>query len=107
MFTVDLEKLTRGEVTSLSGQPRGLEARKYFDLNQLDEVDEHVIVTAPENLEALTPSFVQGMFANSVHRLGRERFFDHYQFAISPELRADIDVGIERALMRREIAGAA
>ena len=107
MPKIDLRALTRGEVTSLSGQPRGLEARRFFDLNSLDDLDETVVVVAPENLDALTPSFVQGMFASSVHKLGPERFYQHYIFQISPELHSDVVVGVERALMRREIAGAA
>lgn len=107
MPIVDLSVLTKGEVSSLSGQPRGLQARAHYRLDELDNLAEQVVVHAPDNLDALTPSFVQGLFATSVHRLGRERFFNHYKFDVSPEIRSDIEVGVERALMRRHIAGAA
>lgn len=105
MPEINFADLTRGEVTSLAGHERGLSAREHFHLDQLDNVEGSIRVLAPQNLDALTPSFVQGMFASSVHRLG-DRFFEHYQFVVGPEILSDIKVGIQRAQMRREIAGA-
>lgn len=104
MAEINFFDLTRGEVTSLAGHERGVVARRHFGLDELDNVQDAVRVVAPANLEALTPSFVQGLFADSVHRLG-EKFFAHYNFDLSPELVSDIRVGIQRAQMRREIAG--
>lgn len=106
MAEINFTELTREEVTSLAGHERGLRAREHFQLDQLDQAPETVRVLAPQNLEALTPSFVQGLFASSVHRLG-EHFFEHYLFEVGPEILSDIRVGIQRAQMRREIAGAA
>lgn len=107
MADIDLRVLTKDEVSSLIGHDRGLAARKLFELDVLDRSAEPVEVTAPPNLEALTPSFVQGLFATSVHRLGEEGFFKHYRFNMHRGLVEDVHVGIERALMKREIAGAA
>jgi hypothetical protein len=107
MADLDLGILTKGEVASLIGHDRGLAARKLFKLDALDRANEQVVVTAPESLEALTPSFVQGLFASSVHLLGEENFFDHYRFDIGRDLVEDVKVGVQRALMKREIAGAA
>jgi hypothetical protein len=105
MPDINFSELTRGEVTSLAGHERGLEARRHFRLDDLDWSPDAIRVVAPQNLDALTPSFVQGLFATSVHRLG-DQFFSHYRFEVSPEILSDIRVGIQRAQMRREIAGA-
>ena len=107
MADLDLGILTKGEVASLIGHDRGLGARKLFKLDVLDREGTPVTVTAPESLEALTPSFVQGLFASSVHLLGEDKFFDHYRFEMNRDLLEDIRVGVQRALMKREIAGAA
>jgi hypothetical protein len=107
MRELDFGVLTKGEVSSLIGHDRGLAARKLFDLDSLDQDKSPVIVRAPAQLEALTPSFVQGMFASSVHTLGQENFFKHYRFEVDRDILEDIKVGVQRALMKREIAGAA
>jgi len=107
MPVIELQRLTKGEVSSLSGHPRGLAARGFFELDTLDKIEEAVIVTAPESLVAITPSFVQGMFARSVHALGEDVFFSHYKFDLQPHLLTDVRLGIQRALMRRDLAGAA
>lgn len=107
MADVDFKVLTKNEVSSLIGHDRGLAARKLFQLDALDRSAEPVEVTAPPSLEALTPSFVQGLFASSVHRLGEDGFFKHYRFNMDRGLVEDVRVGIQRALMKREIAGAA
>lgn len=108
MTKVDLELLTKNEVSSLIGHERGLAARRLFELDQLDKVPEPVDIVAPKSLEALTPSFVQGMLAASIHALGEAGFRAHYDVSkLTKDLREDINVGIRRALMKREIAGAA
>jgi len=105
MSNIDLLTLTKGEVRSLSGHDRGLAARNLFQLDKLDEEGGDIVVRAPADLDALTPSFVQGLFASSINRLGAEEFFKHYKFDLSPHLRTDIELGINRLLMKRSIAG--
>lgn len=104
---IEFQRLTKGEVSSLSGHPRGLAARDFFKLDELDKVPGVVSITAPASLVAITPSFVQGMFARSAHALGEQGFFAHYKFDFPPHLLTDVRLGIQRALMRRELAGAA
>jgi hypothetical protein len=107
MPQIDLERLTKNEVSSLSGHPRGLAARDLFDLDKLDHSLEPVIVTAPASLVAITPSFIQGMFARSVHQLGEDRFYKQYNFNFPSHLMTDVRLGIQRSMMRRDLAGAA
>ena len=107
MPMINLEVLTHGEVRSLAGHNRGLAARQKFGLDALDNAPEAVIVRAPGNLDALTPSFVQGLFAASVHALGEGNFYSHYRFELPPDLVGDVRLGVDRILMSRVIAGAA
>jgi hypothetical protein len=108
MANLNFERLTKNEVSSLIGHDRGLAARKLFQLDVLDREASSVEVAAPSSLEALTPSFVQGLFAASVHALGEDGFFKHYRFdRLDRGLLEDVKVGVQRVLMKREIAGAA
>jgi hypothetical protein len=101
MTKIELEKLTKREVRSLSGQDRGLHARIFFKLDELDELNEPIVVSAPDDLAAITPSFVQGMFGKSVLRLGQVSFFKHYIFEFSTDLMKDVESGVERILFKR------
>lgn len=105
MSAIDFSLLTKGEVRSLSGHDRGLAARTRFNLDTLDSNADPIPVVAPTNLDAMTPSFVQGLFAASIHGLGPERFFSHYNFQLPEHLLTDVRIGVDRVLMQRKIAG--
>ncbi|WP_313078366.1 hypothetical protein [Agrobacterium pusense] len=102
MQTIELEKLTKGEVHNLSGHDRGRAARNFFNLSELDNVDDIVVVSVPEHIYTITSSFFQGMFADSVKRLGtREDFLSRYRFDADPVVLQQIEQGIRASLMKR------
>ena len=102
---VDLGLLSNGKVLVLAGPERGLAAREQYKLDVLDLSDEKIEVIAPDDLEAISPSFVQGFLAKSFQRLGEEGLFQKYQFKLNELLVDDVRDGIERLKMQREIAG--
>lgn len=108
MQTLDLNELTRGETDVLLGYDYGRRAREHFGLDALDAAGRKVVVLLPAGLDTIAPSFGQGFFGESALRLGRERFYDIYDFSDWPEdLRLQVDTGIERALMDRRAVLAA
>jgi hypothetical protein len=103
MTQIDLNDLTRaGEVRNLSGHEKGVDARRHYKLNELDRYPEPVLVLVPELVYTLTPSFFQGMFAESVRTLRtREEFLAHYRFNATPLILRQIERGISAAQMQR------
>ncbi|THK38630.1 hypothetical protein EHS39_08970 [Ensifer sp. MPMI2T] len=103
MQKIELLELTgNGEVHNLSGHERGVAARAKFNLAALDEGSEPVVVAIPEFVYTITPSFFQGMFADSVKKLGnREGFLAHYSFIAPPIVLQQIENGIRSSLMKR------
>lgn len=103
MLLIELNELTNGgEVRNLSGHERGKAARLKFGLADLDNADQQVVISIPDFVYTITPSFFQGMFAESVRLLGdRERFLDRYQFDADPVVLQQIDRGIRASLMER------
>lgn len=103
MRTIDLSELTgHGEVRNLSGHERGVAAREKFLLDQADRGDEEVVISVPEDLYTITPSFFQGMFAESVRHAGsREKFLTKYRFAAPSIVLRQIESGIETSLIKR------
>lgn len=100
---ISLNELTNnGEVRNLSGHERGSAARNRFHLGELDVIEEPVVVDVPAYIYTITPSFFQGMFAESVRRLGsRERFLRKYSFNADPIVLEQIEKGIRISLMDR------
>lgn len=96
MTTVDLTPLTgNGEVKNLSGHQKGQAARKHFALDALDHSSEPVSVIIPDFVYAISGSFVQGMFAQSLKELGDlDKFFEHYRFAATPNITRQIERGL-------------
>ena len=96
---IDLLKITKGEVRNLSGHPRGVAAREFFELDNLDEAGEIVEVCFPDNLLSVAPSFVQGMFAESYRNLGSEvAFRNHFRWLASELILQQLERGIQQIL---------
>ncbi len=107
MPKLDLSKVAGNEVRVLIGHDRGRAVRELFDLDGLDTAQERVIIVVPESVRTLTPSFVQGLVADSVYKLGESGFFEHYCFEGSSNIQNDIRAGVDRVLTSRQLAGAA
>ncbi|WP_439365484.1 hypothetical protein ACNJYD_04350 [Bradyrhizobium sp. DASA03005] len=90
-----------GDTSVLSGKQRGLAARAEYNLDALDEADEELSVVLSPELEAITPSFVLGMFGKSVKHIGDvDAFFRKYHFSAEPHLMAQIRRGAEYSLLK-------
>lgn len=101
MVSIDLKTLTKPGSRVLIGHENGVAARQHFQLDYLDSGREVVTVVVPQELRSLTPSFVQGMFAGSVHKLGPTEFFRRYKFEAPKYIIEDIRSGVDRALADR------
>ena len=105
MATVDLTMLTRGEVRMLTGLPRGLSARDHFELDRLDQLGEPIVIVAPEDLDTVTPSFVQGFLARSLITLGTGGFMAKFDLSkLDGLIAADFRIGMERLVRRKSAA---
>ncbi|MDF3414764.1 hypothetical protein HKX54_09895 [Sulfitobacter sp. M57] len=94
-----------GKVRNLVGHERGEDAREKWMLDHLDGDDETVDVVIPGELLTLSSSFFQGMFAQSVKKLGKEGFLAHYRFQASSIVMQQVAEGIRDSLMKRSALG--
>lgn len=105
MTELRLETLTDGKVRNLSGHERGLKARDFYNLNEMDETEEVVRIIFPDDLDAIATSFFQGMFSESIKRFNsKEDFLSHYSFVARPEVIEQVFRGIDRVMMKRGTA---
>ena len=102
---IDLSELVGQDGVVLAGMERGAAARTLFTLDELDATMDDVVITAPESLEAISTSFVQGFLAGSLKTLGEAQLRKKYRFELNDLLKEDITDGLKRLLMKRKIAG--
>lgn len=103
-MSIDLAKLTdNGRVTNLSGKERGVAARRELGVDSMDTASGHVEVIVPEYLDAISPSYFQGLFSESIQRLnGRENFLDKYRFVGNRDIMRWVDLGIVNSTISRD-----
>jgi hypothetical protein len=91
---------TAPQAKVFAGRERGKYWRNQFKLDEVDALDGPVEVIIPEDIISLNISFFLNLFGDSIRRLGREGFKEHYIFKSDPILQPLIAQGIEQALKR-------
>ena len=83
---IDFAEITDGgRVRNISGHGKGVAARKKFGVDEIDASDNSAIITVPDSIYAVSVSFTQGFFGETLKRLGsKKQFFDHYSFECTP-----------------------
>ena len=92
-------------IRNLSGHERGLEAREFFDLDELDAEEDGVLIIVPPEVDAIASSFFQGLFSKSLRGFSDDdEFLEHYKFQASPTVYRQIEQGIRRIRTKRDSA---
>lgn len=100
-MVIDFEDIAGG-ARNISGHERGVEARKRYELDRLDEAGGLVDVVISDDIDAVAASFFQGMFSASVKRFAsKDKFLQHYRFVARPMMMEQIIRGIDRSLTER------
>lgn len=103
MIELNIDSFLHGKsVRNLSGHERGVVAREFYGLDELDNADEGVLFIIPSKVDAIASSFFQGMFSRSVKGFSSdEEFLKHYQFQANPTVYRQIEQGIKRIRTKR------
>lgn len=93
----DTDSSAEGEpAKALSGSEFGERVRQYAELDKYDESEESIVIQVPDEVSVITPSFVSGLFGESVRHLGGVgRFVDKYKFDARPALVRQIIGGVQ------------
>ena len=100
---IDFGMLTEGKVHNLSGHDRGLAARRSFRLDELDRDGVKHVVRVPKDIYGISPSFIQGLFADTLKSLNNslEEFERCYEIDATDLIRRQIDRGLQNILIDR------
>ena len=80
MKNIDLDKYREPGIGLYSGNPRGTAVRAAAGLDASDAAEEEVVVFVPEDVFAVTSSFLSGFLGQSIRTLGVDRFRELFSF---------------------------
>ncbi len=87
MKTINLGAYRENGVHVISGRPKGRYARSLEFLDTIDsDPTVSVLLTIPEDVLIVNPSFFLGLIGNSVEKLGATIFKERYQLETANEL---------------------
>lgn len=86
-----------------TGRDRGAEVRSKSEIDFLEEVSDKIIITIPENIYSINPSFLEEFLVNVVIKLGKITFQEKIQFESEGEYQIDEDLleAIDRILRKK------
>lgn len=79
-ITIDLgkyrsvDKQTKYKSKVFTGRDRGIDVRNESGIDKLEADNEKIIISVPEDIYSINPSFFEELFKNVVKKLGREGF---------------------------------
>lgn len=96
-YYLDLAVYGNRGILAFVGRQRGKTVRDASHLVSEERTNEQIVVRVPEDLMAVTSSFVLGLFGDSIQTLGREGFRAKYDFQ-GKDISAVVNEAIEQAL---------
>ncbi|MCA0963203.1 hypothetical protein [Salipiger bermudensis] len=105
MVEIDLGSLTKANSKVLAGHIRGVAASEFYKLDELEvSGSEPLTIVAPQHLETISPSFVQGFLGETMKRIGPAALSARLDFSrLKPFLQDDFEIGIQRLTLRSEV----
>ena len=100
MKFVDLGDHREPGIGLYSGNPRGAAVREDVDLDASDAEQEPVTIRVPDDVFAVTASFLSGLLSKSIRTLGPDRFRELFTFE-GKSIDDTLDMVVEYASKRR------
>jgi len=100
VYSIDLEDFRTKGAKVFTTRPRGIEVRKRSDIDAIEPQYDKIIVTIPNDISSINPSFLEEFFKNVVTKLGEADFYKKFSFVNNGRYKIDSDLAeaVERIL---------
>ena len=90
-----------------TGRDRGEYVRKTSKLDEIAEKYQKVVVIIPDKIYSINPSFFEELFVNVVLKLGRDGFYEKFEFIVQGNYKFEkpLSEAIARILRKRTAIG--
>jgi hypothetical protein len=99
---IDLQKHLFHDALIFTGRDRGMKVRDDAKIDKLEAENDKVIISIPKNIITISPSFLEEFFFNVVKKLGRDSFFQKFEFD-NPggyKIQKNLELAIKRIIRR-------
>lgn len=98
--TINLQDYRTNGAKVFTTRPRGIQVRNDSQIDSLEPQYDKIIITIPEDISSINPSFLEEFFENIVMKLGEKGFYDKFSFINEGRYKIETDLAeaIERIL---------
>lgn len=102
---IDLQNYLTPGSRVFTGRDRGIDVRKRSQIDTIETNYDQIIVSIPDNIGSINPSFLEEFLFNVVVKLKAEAFFEKFKFTNNGRYKIDNDLqeAVER-ILREETA---
>ena len=102
---INLQEFRTPNSKVFTGRDRGLEVREKSKIDQLANQYDKIVLTIPEDIRSINPSFLEEFLFNVVTNLGKDGFYRRFEIENSGryKIEEDLNKAIER-IIREENA---
>jgi hypothetical protein len=102
-ITIDLELYRTPGARVYTGRDRGKDVREKSRIDELEVEVDKIIISVPEDVYSVNPSFLEEFLENVVTKLGRIGFYQKFNFETKGAYKIDEDLSaaVDRILRTR------
>ncbi len=99
-FEINLEDYRTKGAKVFTTRPRGIEVRTKSNIDAIEPQYDKIIITIPEDISSINPSFLEEFFENIVMKLGDIDFYKKFSFVNNGryKIESDLAEAIDRIL---------
>lgn len=100
VYKIDLADFRTKGAKVFTGRPRGLEVRKKSKIDEVEPEYDQIIISIPEDIASINPSFLEEFLESVVSKLGENGFFQKFSFKNEGryKINTDLTEAIDRIL---------
>ncbi len=99
-LNINLQDYRTAGAKVFTTRPRGIQVRNDSNIEELEPKYEKIIITIPEDISSINPSFLEEFFEKIVMKLGEIGFYQKFSFENKGryKIETDLSEAVERIL---------
>lgn len=104
-YHIDLKEFRTQGAKVFTTRPRGVAVRNLSKIDVIEPLFDKIVISIPEDIASINPSFLEEFLVNVVTKLGSDKFFSKFKFD-NPgryKMQTDLVEAVDR-ILREESA---
>lgn len=99
-FEINLQDYRTAGAKVFTTRPRGIEVRNKSNIDNLEPQYDKIVISIPDDISSINPSFLEEFFENIVMKLGEVAFYEKFSFVNNGryKIESDLAEAVDRIL---------